>query len=77
MRYTITAIANLRHYLPGAVETLVIEGGEHEEAGSIVKLAGIPEGEIMALKVGGDVVKADYRLKEGEELVIYPVLSGG
>ncbi|MDQ7823604.1 MAG: hypothetical protein RDV48_12465 [Candidatus Eremiobacteraeota bacterium] len=77
MKYTITAIANLRHYLPGASESMALEGGENEEAGAIARLAGIPEGEIMALKVGGEVVAPDYRLKEGEELVVYPVLSGG
>jgi len=77
MRYTVRALASLRHYLPSAEETAEIEVDRQMDVQGLLEYLSIPLPEIMAIERDGHILAAGDRLSDGDLVVIYPVLSGG
>ncbi|HAH07750.1 MAG TPA: molybdopterin synthase sulfur carrier subunit [Elusimicrobia bacterium] len=77
MRYDVTAHANLRHYLPGALEKTQVESPSPLTVRELLERLRIPESEVMSASVGGTTRKLEDRLAEDCEVDLLPVLSGG
>lgn len=76
-RYRVAALANLRHWLPGAAETADVDCESPLAVEAILRRAGIPPGEVMLVLVDGQPVDPGAIPPDGSTLELYPVLSGG
>lgn len=77
MRYAITAHANLRHYLPGALERTRVESPSPLRVRELLERLRIPECEVMSVTAGGIQRGPEDILAEDCEVELLPVLSGG
>ena len=76
MKYIIRAHANLRHYLPDRGETVEIST-EERKISDILLIIGIPDSEIMQVKVGSAIVSKEFIVGDFDTIELFPIMAGG
>ncbi len=79
MLVKVRAYAMLRRYLPGAAigQSAVVELPPEATVGDALDRLGIPRAETKVCFVGGLRRDHDHRLKDGDELAVFPPVAGG
>jgi sulfur-carrier protein len=71
--------ATLRNYRPGLGlgEAFPVELPDGATVGQLIRLLGLPEGEVKMIFVNGIVRDREHVLADGDELGIFPPVGGG
>ena len=77
MKVKVRVYGTLLTYVPGQKEEHELEVDAPVGAGELMKHLGIPEEEVWLLSVGKRQVPTSYEVTEGEELSIFPPVTGG
>ncbi len=77
MKVKVKVYGTLLTYVAEQKEEHELEVAEPVTAGELLKHLGIPEEEVWLLSVGKRQVSTSYEVTEGEELSIFPPVTGG
>jgi len=79
MPVIVKLFALLRRYRPDVPRggTLSLDLGADTTVGEVLKQLGIPDGAPVVAMVNGTVRGPDYTLSDGDQLYLFPPVSGG
>ena len=79
MQITVKLYATLNRYGPNerAGTPFIIELSENATLYDLINLLKIPPEETRIMFVNGIIQESDYRLKDGDEVGIFPPIGGG
>ena len=71
------ALGNLRGYLPGGKNPLVLDLPAGSTVRDALEAAGVPGGAQWNASIGGRLVYAGTRLQDGEKVLVFAPIGGG
>lgn len=77
IRVTVRVPRSFCNYYPIPAPVLRLEAEEGVTVADLIRRAGLPEFEFGVIGVNGQRELLDYRLKDGEEIELHPILAGG
>jgi len=77
MRYRVHAHAGLRHYVAGGAEFAEVEVDGSPTVATILRSLGIPDDQVLVVRVGARIVRADHVAADGDVIEAFPIVDGG
>ncbi len=77
MRINLKVYGRLRHSLGFESETKDVEIAKALTIGELLLKLGLSRGEVLVMQVNGSPVDETYRLQDGDELRLLPIVGGG
>jgi len=77
MNITLKLYTILREYLPGDFENGELTVAEHSKVIDIIEMLNIPDDLPKIILINGEQKKPESELSDGDELSIFPPISGG
>ncbi len=77
MKVKVRLYGHLEWYSPGGRREHELEVPDGSSVGDVIRALGLPPAEVALVSVNGDRAEEGRRLRDGDELRILPVVSGG
>lgn len=77
MQITVEVLGNLRRYLPGDGNPLVLALPPGSTVGDALRTAGVPDGVQWNASVRGRLVYADTALEDSDRVLVFAPIGGG
>ncbi|MBM3470780.1 MAG: RnfH family protein [Armatimonadetes bacterium] len=77
MRITIEVMSPLRNRLPRGQRSATLELRPGSTVADALRAAGVPDEELWNASIAGQLVYAEYQLKEGDSLLVFAPIAGG